>query len=85
MKYKDWLDVWFANYIKPSSKTKTCERYSEIKESPTIGLSTMEASGIPASSWGGDNHSGREKHRQKNTQIYKHNGYGARGSISTKS
>ena len=39
-------------------------------------LSTMEASGIPASSWGGDNHSRREKHRQKNTQIYKHNGYG---------
>ena len=39
-------------------------------------LSTVEASGIPASSWGGDNHSGREKYRQKNTQIYKHNGYG---------
>ncbi len=19
MKYKDWLDVWFANYIEPSS------------------------------------------------------------------
>ena len=32
MKYKDWLDVWFANYIEPSSKTKTCERYSEIIE-----------------------------------------------------
>lgn len=32
MKYKEWLDVWFANYIKPSSKTKTCERYSEIIE-----------------------------------------------------
>ena len=27
MKYKEWLDVWFAN-----SKTKTCERYSEIIE-----------------------------------------------------
>ena len=25
MKYKEWLDVWFANYIEPSSKTKTCE------------------------------------------------------------
>ncbi len=54
MKYKEWLDVWFANYIEPSSKTKTCERYSEIKESPTIGLSTMESSGIPASSSGGE-------------------------------
>lgn len=32
MKYKDWLDVWFANYIEPSFKTKTCERYSEIIE-----------------------------------------------------
>ena len=32
MKYKDWLDVWFANDIEPSSKTKTCERYSEIIE-----------------------------------------------------
>lgn len=32
MKYKDWLDVWFANYIEPSSKTKTRERYSEIIE-----------------------------------------------------
>ena len=32
MKYKKWLDVWFANYIEPSSKTKTCERYSEIIE-----------------------------------------------------
>ncbi len=30
MKYKEWLDVWFANYIKTSSKKKTCERYSEI-------------------------------------------------------
>ena len=32
MKYKEWLDVWFANYIKTSSKKKTCERYSEIIE-----------------------------------------------------
>ena len=32
MKCKEWLDVWFANYIEPSSKTKTCERYSEIIE-----------------------------------------------------
>jgi len=32
MKYKEWSDVWFANYIEPSSKTKTCERYSEIIE-----------------------------------------------------
>ena len=32
MKYKIWLDEWFANYIQPSSKAKTCEKYSEIIE-----------------------------------------------------
>lgn len=32
MKYKEWLDVWFKNYIEPSAKKKTRERYSEIIE-----------------------------------------------------
>ena len=32
MKYKIWLDEWFRNYKQPSSKKKTCERYSEIIE-----------------------------------------------------
>lgn len=32
MKYKDWLYDWLENYIKPSSKIKTCERYTEIIE-----------------------------------------------------
>lgn len=32
MKYSQWLDIWFTNYIEPSSKTKTKERYSEIIE-----------------------------------------------------
>lgn len=32
MKYKEWLDILFSNYIEPSSKTKTRERYSEIVE-----------------------------------------------------
>ena len=32
MKYGMWLDEWFRNYIQPSSKIKTCERYSEIIE-----------------------------------------------------
>ena len=32
MKYGMWLDKWFRNYIQPSSKIKTCERYSEIIE-----------------------------------------------------
>lgn len=26
MKYKEWLDVWFANYIEPSSKTKNVRK-----------------------------------------------------------
>ena len=46
------------------------------KDNATGGIIDGGRSGIPASSWGGDNYSGREKHRQKNTQIYKHNGYG---------
>ena len=32
MKYGIWLDEWFRNNIQPSSKIKTCERYSEIIE-----------------------------------------------------
>ena len=32
MKYGIWLDEWFRKYIQPSSKIKTCERYSEIIE-----------------------------------------------------
>ena len=32
MKYGIWLDEWFCNYIRPSSKRRTCERYSEIIE-----------------------------------------------------
>lgn len=32
MKYGNWLDEWFRNYIQPSTKIKMCERYSEIIE-----------------------------------------------------
>ena len=32
MKYQMWLDEWFCNYIQPTLKMKTCERYSEIIE-----------------------------------------------------
>ena len=32
MKYGIWLDEWICNYIRPSSKRRTCERYSEIIE-----------------------------------------------------
>ena len=30
MKYKDWLDIWLNNYVKPTSKQKTYVRYKEI-------------------------------------------------------
>lgn len=30
MKYKEWLDEWLENYIKPSAKGKTYTRYCEI-------------------------------------------------------
>lgn len=29
MKYKDWLFEWLENYVKPTSKSRTYERYSE--------------------------------------------------------
>lgn len=32
MKYGIWLDEWFCNYIRPSSKMRTIERYFEIIE-----------------------------------------------------
>lgn len=32
MKYKDWLNEWLKNYIKPSSKTRTYQRYYIIVE-----------------------------------------------------
>lgn len=30
MKYKNWLDEWYNNYILYNLKPKTCERYSQI-------------------------------------------------------
>ena len=32
MLYKDWLDEWLTNYIKPSSKDKTYKRYVNVVE-----------------------------------------------------
>ena len=32
MKYKDWLNEWLENYIKPTAKIKTYARYAEIVE-----------------------------------------------------
>ena len=30
MKYIEWLNIWLENYVKPSVKVRTCERYSLI-------------------------------------------------------
>ena len=32
MKYKDWLNVWLENYIKPTAKRRTYERYLQVVE-----------------------------------------------------
>lgn len=40
MKYKDWLFDWLENYVKPSSKIRTYERYCQIANLhiiPTLG------------------------------------------------
>ncbi len=45
MKYKDWLHEWIDNYVKPTAKSKTYERYSEIVERhiiPHLGHFGME-------------------------------------------
>lgn len=31
MKYKEWLDILFSNYIEPSSKTEIVEKYLKVK------------------------------------------------------
>lgn len=30
MKYKEWLNIWLENYVKPSSKMRTIESYNRI-------------------------------------------------------
>lgn len=30
MKYKEWLDIWLENYVKPSSKQRTHEQYCNV-------------------------------------------------------
>ena len=37
MKYKDWLNVWLENYVKPSSKMRTTESYERIIHKQIIG------------------------------------------------
>ena len=40
MKYKDFLDLWVENYVKPSCKVRTYDRYKQLIDlriSPDIG------------------------------------------------
>ena len=30
MKYKEWLNIWIENYIKPSAKARTYIRYEQL-------------------------------------------------------
>lgn len=32
MKYIEWLNIWLENYVKPSVKVRTYERYALILE-----------------------------------------------------
>ena len=32
MKYKDWLNEWLDNTVKPTSKIRTYERYKEVAD-----------------------------------------------------
>ena len=38
MKYKDWLNEWLENYVKPSSKIRTYERYRGLSSHITYKL-----------------------------------------------
>lgn len=45
MLYKDWLNEWLNNYIKPSCKERTYERYNKIAELhiiPKLGMCELD-------------------------------------------
>jgi len=37
MKYKDWLNIWLDNYVKPSAKARTIESYERIIQKQISG------------------------------------------------
>ena len=44
MNYQEWLDDWLCNYVQPSSKKRTYERYGEIVHQhviPALGTTEM--------------------------------------------
>ena len=45
MNYQEWLDEWLCNYVQPSSKKRTYERYGEIVSQhiiPALGEKEFE-------------------------------------------
>jgi len=36
MKYSEWLEVWLENYVKPSAKVRTYEKYICVVERHTM-------------------------------------------------
>lgn len=47
MKYKEWLNVWLENYVKPSAKARTIESYERIIQKQICSaLGEMELSDI---------------------------------------
>ena len=49
MKYKEWLDVWFENYVKPSCKIRTVDSYDcIIRKRIVVALGEKEIKNITA-------------------------------------
>ncbi len=49
MKYKEWLNIWLENYVKPSAKVRTIEIYERIIQKQISGaLGEKDLSGITA-------------------------------------
>ncbi len=44
MKYKDWLGIWLENYIKPSTKARTHDRYKAVISRICEELGELEVS-----------------------------------------
>ncbi len=37
MEYKEWLNIWLENYVKPSAKARTIESYERIIQKQISG------------------------------------------------
>lgn len=49
MKYKEWLNIWLENYVKPSAKAKTIESYERIiQKQINVDLGEKEITALTA-------------------------------------